>query len=185
MINIIVKKCNGCGEEKPIDAFGAVKPGRGDRHNRASRCKICRSARNLEWHKNNFSRAKNNRRNFYVKNKIKEIAYAKEWRENNLDRHNKNYSKWAKNNRPKLTAKQNARRSLKISATPEWLNFLHKTKIEEFYDVAAAVSVQTGVKHHVDHIIPLQGEFVCGLNVPWNLQVISASINCSKKNRVA
>jgi len=37
--------------------------------------------------------------------------------------------------------------------------------------------------YNVDHIIPLNNPFVCGLNVPENLKIIKDTENFSKGNR--
>jgi len=177
-----LKRCNGCGIEKPHDAFSRAQ--KGDSFGLASRCKECRAKKNLDWHFSNPDRARRNRRKYYANNRDAEIAQATGWRKSNPERHLENYRSWALDNRTHLTAKQNARRAAQMQAMPQWLSPIHRAQIQEEYDVAKAVTVQTGIEHHVDHIVPLQGKTVCGLHVPWNLQVITARENLSKKNKV-
>lgn len=55
--------------------------------------------------------------------------------------------------------------------------------IAAIYARAAHLTQLTGVRHHVDHIVPLKGEHVSGLHVPWNLQCLPARDNIAKHNR--
>lgn len=68
-------------------------------------------------------------------------------------------------------------------AIPPWLNDQQKSAIQWFYDEARRLTQETGVRHVVDHVAPLNGAHSCGLHVPWNLQVLTDSENKSKRFR--
>lgn len=91
---------------------------------------------------------------------------------------------WQKYNKPKATALVNAYRVAKINRMPQWLTQSQKRQILGYYIQAAELSRLTGELHSVDHIVPLRGKLVSGLHVPWNLQVLPASLNSSKGNKV-
>jgi hypothetical protein len=109
---------------------------------------------------------------------------SKRWAALNKEKIKKISSSWVKRNTAKNSSKQALRRTIKLQSSPKWLTAIQKAQIQEFYDICAAVSMQTSIKHHVDHICPLNGKNVKGLHVPWNMQVIPASENIRKSNRV-
>ena len=101
-----------------------------------------------------------------------------------IEKRSANNKKWFENNRSKHNAKEAKRRAKKLNATPEWLTQDMLDEIEYKYFLARDLSQITGEPHHVDHIVPLQGVDICGLHVPWNLQVLTARDNLSKSNKL-
>jgi hypothetical protein len=84
---------------------------------------------------------------------------------------------------PEAAAYAATRRAIKLQRTPHWLTEIDKERIQNEYKLAALQSKITGEPWHVDHIIPLQGEFVSGLHVPSNLKAIRGKDNMSKHNK--
>ncbi len=89
-----------------------------------------------------------------------------------------------KNNRDKLNARQAKRRCAKLLRTPKWLIGHDFAEMQIFYSEALHLTKTTGIKYTVDHIVPLQREDVCGLHVPWNLQILTETENSAKGNRI-
>lgn len=198
----MTKRCPKCKQTLPIDNFGLRKSTR-DGFN--CWCKACCRA-NVNRYRSTEVGAKKHRDQENARHKA-DPEYArkksKEWHYNNLEKAKKIASEglkkrrvcpifrawetirqtdWARRNPGKSLAKTRKKQMAEKQRMPEWLSAIQRAQIEEFYDISAALYVQTGVKYHVDHIIPLRAKEASGLHVPWNLEVIPASINCSKAN---
>jgi hypothetical protein len=134
---------------------------------------------------------------YYAANADTQRARAKQWRKENREHVNtqsKTYrdsnketvaasrKKWAMNNQDKVIANVAKRHAAKLRRTPKWLTSEQRKQIEYVYLEAKMLEVETGIKHHVDHILPLQGKNVSGLHVPENLRVITALENHRKFN---
>lgn len=72
------------------------------------------------------------------------------------------------------------RHASKMERTPPWADL---EAIRALHAEAQRLTAETGVPHHVDHVIPLQGRTVSGLHVHTNMQILTGSENSRKCNR--
>lgn len=169
-----MKQCTKCGEQKPLEAFSRRKA---SKDGLRSECRRCQAA---------YDNANKGRKAAYMKawceaNKEQRLAYAKAHYEANKQQKAAYMKDWNEANRPRKTANQRARQAGLATATPMWAD---RDAIAAIYAEADRLTRETGIPHHVDHIIPLKGNGVCGLHVPWNLRAIPAAENLSKSNRI-
>ena len=67
-------------------------------------------------------------------------------------------------------------------ATPPWVKTHYASEMKYLVQLRDDACILTGDPYHLDHIVPIKHPRICGLNVPWNLQVLSARENQSKGN---
>lgn len=120
---------------------------------------------------------------YFAENKEKENKRSLEYRNKDVEKARLSAISWAKQNPGKKARLNAAWRSKKLSGTPSWLNKEQLAQISFIYEEAHRLTRETGTNHHVDHIVPLNGRKVSGLHVPWNLQILTFSENCSKGNK--
>jgi hypothetical protein len=122
-------------------------------------------------------RARNKRYSIAHKDDI--LSRRRVYRERNSDKIAITARQWQINNPDKANANAANYRSRKLNATPSWFE---KEDVLELYMEAASRSKNEGVDYHVDHIVPLQSKFVCGLHCLANLEIITAIENRRKHN---
>lgn len=171
-----MKLCSKCKEEKPLAEFGARKA---SPDGLGYKCRQCNVAEARRWRELNRERHRAYSRQWQIGNREQANRKSAEWRVKNKARRAEVCRNWNERNQDKRAAAV-ARRRAKI-VTPAWAN---KEAIEKFYREAKLLEQATGVKYHVDHIVPLNSPLVCGLHVEHNLRVIPASENVLKRNLV-
>lgn len=202
-----MRACSKCSRSMSLESFSKDRT-RGD--GISSQCRECVSARNKDRYERNkaslltrqaayYERHKDEcqerMRSRYQSRKEDYKAQAKAWAAANPEKSKeisrakyardpaKARARWVKRLRehPELFAARSARkRAALLRATPKWAN---ADAIKGIYRESRRLTEETGVKHHVDHIVPLISPVVCGLHVPWNLRPIPAVDNLRKTNR--
>lgn len=190
------KICNKCQSQKPFEDF-FKRSISSDGYQ--SQCKSCAKEYNTkyyeakskdiltqkqEYYTKNKEVISEQKSKYYIENKDKRQEYNSKYYELNRDELTLYQRKYGENNRDKINAISAKYRASKLKATPKWLTDFDLECMREMYTIARAFKLYTGQEYHVDHIIPLQGHNVCGLHVPWNLQVLAASENLSKSNKL-
>jgi len=132
------------------------------------------------WAEANPGRKRELGRKWREENREKQRELERKWREENLEKHRELRRLWAAANPGKVNANTAKRRAAKKQAIASWADH---NKIKEIYKECTRLTKETGVKHQVDHIYPLQNKYMCGLHVETNLQILSAIENTIKNNR--
>jgi hypothetical protein len=188
------RRCSDCLELKSLDAFYVKRPNK-----RQSVCKGCNKvqahkrywankeytlSKGKEWRLKNKEKASQINKIWRTLNKSRKAATGKAYRRANKERIARRVKNWAKQNTAKRAASTAKRRAKHSKASPTWMTYKEFLQIERFYVLAEKLEKLFCKRYDVDHIIPLQGETVCGLHVPWNLRVISARLNQVKGNKL-
>lgn len=176
-----MKTCTKCNQSKELSRFYKQT---GGKSNKESSCKECKKT---YYHTNkdkiDKDRKRANQKAWQESNKEQQKVKNKAWKEANKERVRANNKAWTISNLDKKSAHTAKYRAAKLQRTPSWLTPEDWTKINHMYSLAAFMTKQTGIKHEVDHIVPLQGETISGLHHPDNLQILTKSENCSKGNK--
>jgi hypothetical protein len=151
-------------------------------------CVVCLKQKATDWALKNPERAKDINLKWNLANKEKTSLRMRNFRVLNKDSVKKSIQKWRDKNKLKyatyMTLAATERRLAKLDRTPKWLSQFDVLAIKCKYSVCAMLNKHGVEKWHVDHIVPLRGQNVSGLHVFWNLQVIPASKNMRKSNRL-
>lgn len=119
-------------------------------------------------------------RRYYEENREAVNAQKRDYWAKNKDKMKAARKKWSTENAHVIRHLNATRKSHIKRATPQWADM---NEIKAVYAEAERLTALTGVQHHVDHIVPLKGEMVCGLHVHWNLRPLPWRENVSKKNK--
>lgn len=132
------------------------------------------------WFEAHKEERKTYRKEMYAKNHLRENELSREYKIRNRAEIAQKAAEYLLKHPESNRFARSLRRAVEKLAMPVWAD---RKKIREFYKTAVTTAVETGIPHHVDHIVPLQSKWVCGLHVQNNLQVLPGTENATKSNR--
>ena len=170
------KTCSKCKEVKGAEGFSRNK---NKKDGLARECKSCVNVYAAAYRDANRAELAAWRATFRAspEGKAKRAAYAA------TPAAKASYAKYAKANPDKRRAKVAKRRAAKLDRTPDWLTNDELDYMKSIYAIAVEAQKIEGEEKHVDHLVPLRGEDVSGLHVPWNLVLLPAIDNLKKSNK--
>lgn len=203
-----MKSCTKCVTEKPLSEFTLSKG------KYVAACKKCVRENSAKWYAENKERRLASCKAWFEANKERKHQTTKAWAEANKEKRAADNASWYAENKNEILAQNRAKyhqniekerargtayweknkeahrgrvkkySDSRIERTPSWVDASDKLHMKCYYQVAQMRTRETGEIWTVDHVVPLQGEGVSGLHVPWNLQVITKAQNVSKGNRL-
>ena len=154
-----------------------------------------------DWRARNLEKLRGDKAKWFTDNPERTRAVAAMWEANNPEKVRAIQANWRNKNKDKVRDRAvryyaskagmasnrkcaASRRARQMQAIPAWYG-----EFDEFVMAEAALLAQlrqdaTGVDWHVDHAVPLAARKACGLHCGMNLQVIPATLNESKHNKM-
>lgn len=189
-----MKLCTTCNIAKGVELFSLATK---NKDGRQSMCKLCAKQFQVDWRARNIvairahdvERGKGDTRKaakkmvakrLYAASRQAVIARTRAYQVAHPEMRKAAFAKWRKANLEVMAELVRRYYAQRLKAYPTWAD---PQAILSFYAHSKAMSLATGVKHHVDHIVPINSKIVCGLHNEFNLRVIPAVENMSKGNR--
>lgn len=184
-----MKKCSRCKTVKACTAFGINKAAKDGLSYYCNTClKEAHKASNKRLEEKSPGHANQRKREWRKNNPLCGVEAKKEYAKNNPEKQRawvaKATAKFKEEHPEEYAAKMGEkamrREAMKAQRTPSWsspaacrLVYLQRVKLQK----------ATGVRHAVDHSVPLRGKLVSGLHVPENLVVVPFEVNAQKSNK--